>query len=158
MPLRKQESVLAYNFALELRDGPLGEKSKTAYFREISGLGVDYDVVEHKTVDAQGRPIVQKIPGRISYGAITLKRGITADLSLWEWHRVILEETVEKARTTVLIRLFDASYRELFHWTLARAWPSKISGPQLTAESNDIAVEELTIVYESFVRENAGAN
>ena len=155
MALRKHEPVLAYNFALELRDGPLSAKAKGAYFHEVSGLSVDYEVVEHKTIDAQGRPLVQKLPGRISYGAVTLKRGITADLSLWQWHKSIFEETVEKARTTVLITLYDAGYHELFHWTLARAWPSKISGPQFVADSTDVALEELTIVYESFLKESA---
>jgi len=154
MALRKHETVLTYSFALELRDGPV--ITKNAYFQEVSGLSVDYDVVEHKTMDAKGRPLVQKLPGRVTYGAVTLKRGITADLSLWQWHQIIFEETVEKARATVLIKLYDAGYNELFHWTLARAWPSKISGPQLVANSADVALEELTLVYESYLKEPAG--
>jgi len=153
MALRKHEPVLAYSFALEMRDGPV--ITKGAYFGEVSGLSADYEVVEHKTIDANGKPLVQKIAGRISYGAVTLKRGITADLSLWQWHKIVMEESMEKARATILIRLFDVGYNELFHWTLARAWPSKISGPQFVAAGADVALEELTIVYESYLKEVA---
>ena len=39
-------------------------------------------------------------------------------------------------------------YEEVRRWNFINAWPSKISGPQISADSNDLAIEELTIVHE----------
>jgi hypothetical protein len=50
----------------------------TGYFTEVSGLGSESEIVEHKIM-AKGvkEPIVRKIPGRLKWGDIVLKRGIT---------------------------------------------------------------------------------
>ena len=52
----------------------------TGYFTEVSGLGSESEVVDHKII-AKGakESIIRKIPGRLKWGDITLKRGITAN-------------------------------------------------------------------------------
>jgi hypothetical protein len=34
-----------------------------------------------------------------------------------------------------------------------RGWPAKITGPELSSEGNDIAIEELVIAHEGMLRE-----
>ncbi|MBL8121023.1 MAG: phage tail protein, partial [Anaerolineae bacterium] len=53
-------------------------------FTEVGGLGSETEVVEHK-VSRDGIDFVQKIPGRLKWGDITLKRGITAEMDMWSW-------------------------------------------------------------------------
>lgn len=150
MPTR-QDPLLGFQFSLQIKGGPI--QSEGAYFRELSGLAVEYEVVEHKTVDKQGLPIVQKFPGRISYSPVTLKRGIAADLSLWTWHRKAYEDARQRARAEVIITMYNRNYNPLLTWNLINAWPTKISGPQFQVDSADIGMEELTLVYEQMTVE-----
>lgn len=150
----RQDPLLGYQFSLQIKGGPI--ESEGAFFRELSGLGSEYEVADYRTVDKQGKLVVQKIPGRISYSPVTLKRGITADLSLWKWHRKVLEDAEDRARADVTIIMYDRSYNPVIRWNLTRAWPSKISGPQFQSDSTDVGMEELTLVYESITQIEGG--
>jgi phage tail-like protein len=146
MSIRSFDPFLTYQFALEISNGPI--KAQNVFFSEASGLSVDYNAVEFKTMDQKGRPISQRIPGRPTLSPITLKRGITTDMNLWAWFHLVREGKLDDVRADVDIRLFDRSYKEVYVWSLSRAWPSKISGPQFSAGGNDVAMQELTLVYE----------
>ena len=50
-------------------------------FRECSGLGSENEIVEEKASGPKDEPIMKKIPGRMKWGDITLKRGKT-DISV----------------------------------------------------------------------------
>jgi phage tail-like protein len=152
----RQDPLLGYQFSLQIKGGPI--QSEGAYFRELSGLGSEYEVADHRTIDAQGMLVVQKVPGRISYAPVTLKRGITADLSLWKWHRKVCEDAEKRARADVTIIMYDRNYNAVIRWNLTRAWPSKISGPQFQSDSTDIGMEELTLVYEGITQIEGGGN
>jgi phage tail-like protein len=59
---------------------------------------------------------------------------------------------VADARFDCTITMFDREYNEATTWTVYNAWPSKISGPNIAADSNDFTIEELTIVHEGLFR------
>jgi T4-like virus tail tube protein gp19. len=42
-------------------------------------------------------------------------------------------------------------------WTLKNAWPTKISGYELKAEGNEVAVESIEIVHEGMTITNGKA-
>ena len=130
MAVRDSDPLLGKHFALELQ-GQVG-----GYFTECSGLGSEHEVIEHKVVDSKGRDIVQKLPGRMKWSDITLKRGITAEMDVWDWRRLVENGDVEGARRNGSIVMFDQSLNEVARWNIERAWPSKVSGPQLQSDSN----------------------
>jgi phage tail-like protein len=37
-------------------------------------------------------------------------------------------------------------------WDFQKAWPSKLTGPAVKSDSNEIGIEELVIVHEYIVR------
>jgi phage tail-like protein len=37
-------------------------------------------------------------------------------------------------------------------WDFKDGWPSKVSGPSMNAQNNEIGIEELEIVHEGLVR------
>ena len=82
---RPKEVRADYYFALDVPG------RMTGFFTEISGIGSESEVVEHKVVDETGREMVLKIPGRLKFSDITLKRGITSNLDFWEWKRMVEE-------------------------------------------------------------------
>jgi phage tail-like protein len=51
-------------------------------------------------------------------------------------------------RKDVRIELHDRERRLTVAWVLKRALPVKIEAPDLNADSSDVAIEELTLVYE----------
>ena len=142
-----EDPLLGFNFLLELDGAAAG------YFTEVSGVGSEHELVEHKVVDEGGREIVRKIPGRLKWTDVTLKRGVTSNVELWEWRQIVLEGTMDDARKNATITMFDRSYTPVARWHFSNAWPSKLTGPTFKADDNGIGVEEVTIVHEGMYRE-----
>jgi phage tail-like protein len=129
------------------------EGALAGYFTECSGIGSEHEIVEQKVVDKQGHEIVRKIPGRMKWQDISLKRGITSDLKIWEWRDQLVQGKSKDARKNITITMLSRDYKPVAVWHFANAWPSKVSGPSLKSDSNEFGVEELTIVHEGMYRE-----
>jgi phage tail-like protein len=148
-PTRNTDPLLAFTFGLEVQ-GII-----TGYFTEVSGVSSENEVVEHKVTDpSTHREHVQKVPGRIKWTDITLKRGVTNIMDIWDWRQMVVDGDMNKARKNGSIILYDRSYSEIARWDFTNGWPSKVTGPTFKADSNDFAVEELTIVHEGLVRKS----
>lgn len=143
-----EDPLLGFNFLLELEGAAAG------YFTECSGIGSEHEIVEHKVVDKQGHEIVRKIPGRLKWQDITLKRGITSDLQLWAWRDAVVLGKVGEARKNITITMLDREYNPVSMWHFSNAWPSKVTGPSLKSDSNEFGVEEVTLVHEGMYRES----
>jgi phage tail-like protein len=140
------DPLVSFNFAIEI-SGVL-----TGFFTECAGLGSETEVTEHKVVGPGGKEVVRKIPGRLKWGDITLKRGITRNMDIWDWRKMIEDGNVSSARKDGSIMMFDQEGSEVARWNFTAGWPSKVSGPSVKSDSNEIGVEELTIVHEGIVR------
>lgn len=138
--------LVGFHFALELSGKVAG------YFTECSGIGSEHEVVEHKVVTPDGHQKVMKIPGRLKWGDITLKKGVTSDMKIWEWRKLVEEGKVEQARANGTITMYDQELAPVAEWTFERAWPTKVSGPTPKSDGNEISLEELTITHEYIKR------
>ena len=121
-------------------------------FRELTGLGSENEVVDYKASGKQGQLVLKKIPARMKWNDITLKKGITANNKMWEWRNKIEEGKIEDARTNGSITLHDQSGAAIARWDFVRAWPSKVNGPTFNASNNEIGIEEMVLVHEGFKR------
>ncbi|MCC6626341.1 MAG: phage tail protein [Chloroflexi bacterium] len=142
----ERDPLTGYHFVLEI-DG-----ITQAFFRECSGLTSESQVIEYKEANKEGKTIIKKIPGVLKWGDITLKRGITDVMELWDWRKMIEDGKVEKARKNGSVVLFKQDNAEVARWSFTDGWPTKISGPSLNANNNDIAVEEVVIAHEGLKR------
>ena len=129
-----EDPLLGFNFMLEL------EGALAGYFTECSGIGSEHEIVEQKVVDKQGHEIVRKIPGRMKWQDISLKRGITSDLKIWEWRDQLVQGESKDARKNITITMLSRDYKPVAVWHFANAWPSKVSGPSLKSDSNEFGV------------------
>jgi phage tail-like protein len=143
-----EDPLLGFNFMLELEGAIAG------YFTECSGIGSEHEIVEQKVVDKQGHEIIRKLPGRLKFTDITLKRGITSDLKIWEWRDFAVKGGMKDARKNCSITMLSRDYKPVAVWHFTNAWPSKVTGPSLKSDSNEIGVEEVTIVHEGMYRES----
>ncbi len=141
-----EDPLVAFQFALELEGKIAGS------FQSVSGIGSETEVIEEKGTFAEGGTYNKKIPGRLTWTEITLKRGVTSTYDFWEWRQDVVDGKIDDARTNCSIIAMDQTNSPIAGWDFELAWPSKISGPEMDAGGQDYMVEELTIVHEGMLR------
>src|SRR4051794_8866078 len=121
-------------------------------FREMTGMGSESEVVEYKASGPKGQYVIQKVPGRMKWNNITLKRGITDTVDMWKWRKLVEDGSMDNARKNGSIVMFNQAGQEIARWEFVRAWPSKITGPTANAGNNEVGIEELEITHEGYAR------
>ena len=144
----RTDPLVGFHYAVEIQG------MVTGYFAECSGLGSEHEVIEHKVVDDHGREIIMKIPGRLKWENVSLKRGITNNMDIWDWRKMVEDGDVVSARSNGSIVMFDQQLGEVGRWNFENAWPVKVTGPQVKSDSNEIGIEELSIAHEGLWRVN----
>ncbi len=113
---------------------------------EISGLEVEYDVIEYRAGDSQIFTKT-KMPGLLKTNEITLKKGIFKDdKAMWDWINKIKLNTIQ--RESVTVSLMDESGSVAKTWKIANVWPKKFTIEGFKADSNTPAFESLILVHE----------
>jgi phage tail-like protein len=122
-------------------------------FQEVSGLETETQIIEYRASNSPQFSTV-KMPGIAKYGNITMKRGVfVKDNSFFDWYKTITMNTIE--RQTVTISLLDESGNPTMVWTLANAWPTKISSTDLKSDGNEVAVDTIEIAHEGLTIKNS---
>jgi len=142
----RKDPLISAQFAVEFQGVIVGA------FQECTGMGSENEVVEYKASGPKGEYVICKVPGRLKWNNITLKRGITDAMDLWEWRKLVEEGKIDQARKNGSIVMFDQSGKELARWNFTNAWPCKLTGPSPNAGQNTAAIEELEITHEGYVR------
>ena len=121
-------------------------------FQEVSGLDIESTPIEYRAGDSKVfAPI--KMPGLQKFGDVTMKKGIfKSDNKFWDWFSQIKMNTIK--RVPVTISLLDEAGKPTMVWKLTSAWPSKVTGTDLQANGNDVAVETIVIAHEGMTIEN----
>ena len=143
----QKEAFSNYSFYLEV-DG-----ITEAVFREASGIGPPPEVVESRHSTKEGKTIITKSPGNLKWDDISLKRGFSTDAKLYDWRNLVEQGKIKDARKNGALTVYSADGTPVAKWTFSNAWPSKLTGPSLNATSNEVAVEEITLVHEGLKRE-----
>lgn len=133
----------AYNFKL------LIEGVVEGHFTECSGLELRVEAIRYR--EAGSNQVVRRIPGRVEYGDVTLRYGLTDSLDLWSWLTTAVQGAVERKNISILMLASDGA-SEAMRWNLLNAWPSEWRGAPLDALSQEVAVEQLTLVFDELDR------
>ena len=141
-----QNPLASFHYAIEIQG------AVTGFFTECSGLGSEHEVIEHKAVDTKGKEFIQKIPGRMKWENISLKRGITSSMDMWTWRKQVEDGEIKAARKSGSITMLDQDLKEVARWNFENGWPSKLTGPQLKSNANEFGIEDMTIVHEGLKR------
>jgi phage tail-like protein len=145
------ERVTAATFLVEVDGVEIGR------FMEISGLEVAVGVDD---VEEGGEnSYVHKLPGRMTWPNVTLKRGITQNDGLLAWLGKSSGEQFAASgnkltRSTAAITLVGPSGKRLRAWEFDGAFPVKWTGPNFAVSSTDMAIEELEITHHGFRAKN----
>ena len=133
-----------FNFVVEIDGIPRGA------FSEVSGLTAEGDSVDYREgTDVQSS--VRKLIGMRKYTNVMLKRGYTADKSLWQWYANISNGVADRRNVTIV--LMNEQRQQVLRWNAENAWINKIEGPAFKASSNDVAMESVELVHEGLTLE-----
>jgi phage tail-like protein len=132
-----------YNFKLDIA----GET--TGHFTACSGLGVKVQAIKYR--EAGNNQVVRHIPGPVDYAAVTLSYGLTASQDLWDWMMTAVQGKVERKNVSIIM-LDSEGADEVMRWNLVDAWPSEWRGAPLDALNREIAIESLTLVFDTLER------
>lgn len=127
-----------------------------AAFSEVDGLEMS---IEPKTLREGGNNTQQiHLVGPVSYGNLTLKRGMTNTLDLWKWFALAATGQGENgqgrgAKARGLVTMRDMAGEAQVYFKLRGCLPIKIKAPALNASDGLVAVEEMQIAYSSFTLE-----
>ena len=124
-------------------------------FQEVTGLDAQSEEIKYRVGNSKVYSVV-KMPGLIKYSNVTMKKGIFKDDNkFYDWFSQVKQNTIK--RTDITISLLDETDTPTMVWTLKNAWPTKISGYELKAEGNEVAVESIEIVHEGMTITNGKA-
>lgn len=136
----------AFNFVVEIvRDDQAGVLAGGA-FSECDGLEMAQEV---KTLREGGNQHhVHRLSGPVTFGQLSLKRGMTSGFDLWRWFSASLEQPALRAGVTVSVMRHDQS--EWGRFVLTRCLPLKLKAGALSGRDGNVAIEEMQIAYERF--------
>lgn len=136
----------AFNFKVRLLlDGEQDPFCECA-FSEVSGLESSMEV---QTIREGGNNTRQiHLPGPVTYGQLTLKRGMSEDIGLWQWFARLQTERHLRASGEVVMLSSDRE-TEALRYVLTGCLPTKIAAPTLSALDGAVAIEEMQLAYET---------
>jgi len=113
-------------------------------FSECSGLEMSLAVHDHEEGGNNGATL--RFPGRVTWSNIILKRGLTPNTELWNWHYGFVTGTGK--RRNGVITLMDSLHVPSAIWYFQNGLPVKYTGPTMDAAAKAVAMESVTIAHE----------
>jgi len=143
---------IAFSFSVEITNPEIVRNGKakslcSAAFAECDGVEMTMEVKTLKEGGANGQLI--RLVGPVSYGQLTLKRGMTSNFDLWDWFRAVVADPSIRANAEVVMMAPDQKRTPRVRFLLRRCVPVKLKAPALNAKDGMLAVEELQLAYES---------
>ena len=140
MPAAKRlDPYQAFNFIVEIEGLPVGG------FSEVTGLSSETAIIEYREgADRVGT--VRKIPGLTRYANIVLKRGVSADRTLWQWRKTVIDGSTQRRDGAIV--LLNEERSPVARWTFRAGWPAKWEVSALSAKASEVAIETLEIAHE----------
>ena len=133
---RNMDKLGENHFVLEIEGVPIGA------FREVTGLQMEREIVEY--TEGGNNDYVYKLPGRVKYPNLVLKRGVTDQNELQKW----FAQTQDVPHLMpVVVKLMDSAAHTMRVWGFAEAYPVKWIGPNLNAGSDSPATEQLELAH-----------
>lgn len=154
---KRKDPALAFNFTITLMESASSTGDAVtkialntltdhmdAGFTECSGLDVSLEV--HSYQEGGNNGTVLKFPTRVSWGKLTLKKGLLKKQELWKWMYGFSEGKV--VRKDGLITLLTEERKVHTVWKFKRGLPVKYTGPTFNAQQNAVAFESIEIEHE----------
>lgn len=144
MPVRRDNPYANFNFVVELGGEEAGG------FSEVELPQGEIEVIEYRE-GSDNVSAARKLPGRVKYANVVLKRGIAGRMEIFEWWKSVRDGVLD--RRNVTITLLDEARSPVQRWLLRNAWPAKLDYSRLEGLGNEVAIETLELAHEGFETE-----
>lgn len=152
------EILTASRFYLELQlDGSIDQVDGT--FLECQGFQRTQEVIEICEVTPQqwgsaqkGLVVRTKLPGNVKSGNITLRRGMTTSMALWNWFDQVQAGNWANQRKAASLTIYGQAATMQARFDLFGAWPTSYKLADVDARSTGIEIEEVEVAFEEFKR------
>lgn len=132
-------------------------------FSECSGLEA---TMTPKVINEGGRNYGQaQRAGRVTFGTLVLRRGLTANDDLWRWFELVNRLGASAYRLAATLSVYgpevaaqssrperaltaENGQHVVWQWELRHCLPIKFKAPDLSSTSSQIAIEELHLAHE----------
>lgn len=127
---------------------------------KVSALKRTTEMVEHR--EGGDPSTTRKSPGRTSYDAITLERGVTHDRDFEDWANKVWnfgtgfgsEVSLADFRKDVIIDVFNEAGQKAISYKIYRCWVSEFQSlPELDANANAVAIQTIKLENEGWERD-----
>ena len=151
---------IPFRFEVNLYEENADELLCRGLFSEVAGLEI---TMEPRAIQVGGQNWgeVQRV-GQTRFSPIVLKRGVTELQDMWKWFDATTRGANYGYRLQGNIKVLGSSLNEngeaepIMIWNMSGVLPTRFKGPDLSSTSNQVAIEELTLVLESLTLEAAG--
>src|SRR6266540_1203609 len=133
----------AFNFKMEVQGITEG------HFTEVSGLEARVVPISYR--EAGNSQVVHYVPGRTEYGAIVFSYGLTRSRELYDWFMSGVKGKIQRKNISVVLLDSDGT-TEVMRWNLVNAWVTQWCGASRDAQSQEVAIESLSLVCETLER------
>lgn len=153
--------ILAFRYQvdfteIDLTSGTAGAavSRSSGSFSECTGLEAS---MEPKVINEGGRNYGSaQRAGRVSFGTVVLKRGLTSSRDAWQWFEMVSRGSYAyrlNAEITVLGPEIGPSggQRVEWRWKLLHCLPIKFKAPDLNAKGSEVAIEEIHLAHEGLL-------
>ena len=125
-------------------------------FQDVSGLS--FEIETEPLRDGGENRFEYKLPKRVKYPNLVLKRGMITNKVLTNWITSALDGFYQALPVTsfkpadILITLMDEAGNPVAVWNVVQAYPVKWSMSDLKATENTVVVETIELAYQYFER------
>lgn len=136
------DPLLAFRFEVRFTGLPPGG------FAECTGLGLETEVAEYAEGGLNDR--MHKFVTRTRQVPLVLRKGVV-DRMLWDWFAEVARGRARFRDASVIIR-DESGTRTAAEWYVTRAFPSRYTGPDLSAAQSSVAVESVELTHNGLER------
>lgn len=144
MPTQRDNPYANFNFVVEIDGVEVGA------FTEVDLPEATIEAIEYRD-GSDPSSGARKLPGRVSYANVVLRRGLSGRTDLWDWFKATRDGALQ--RRNVAIVLLDEARKPVQRWLLQDAWPARFSFSRLDGRGNEVVIETLELAYEGFETE-----
>jgi phage tail-like protein len=131
---RKPDPYLGFHFLVEGDD--LGA------FSEVTGLQVEIEAHDYR--EGGVNDYIHKLAGPARYPSnLILKHGIMDADALWKWQQEVIQGKIQRRKVSIV--LLDSAGEAKWQWDFKDAYPVRWSGPDLRANTAEVAIETLEL-------------
>jgi phage tail-like protein len=121
-----------------------------ASFAEASIPDSTTDPVDYR--EGLDSPYSRKLSGPTKYGNLTLKKGLTDSMDMYNWRKQVEDSGAINARKSISLVLVDEEGKDKSRWNIFEAWPTKYSSSGFDAKGNAVVIDTFELALEKITR------